>query len=57
MSKQSHPRRIAMRITKARRERIERLAAALAEIAPSTSPGSGFCVQKVVEQMRLADCW
>ena len=47
----------AMRITKARREQIERLAAALAEIAPSTSPGSGFCVQKVAAQMRLADCW
>lgn len=47
----------AMRITKARREHIDKLAAALAEVAPSTSPGSGFCVQKVAEQMRLADCW
>ncbi|MBW1931231.1 MAG: hypothetical protein JRJ13_19115 [Deltaproteobacteria bacterium] len=33
----------AMRITKGRRKQIERLAAALAEIVPSTSPGSGFC--------------
>ncbi|WP_459943123.1 hypothetical protein, partial [Deferrisoma palaeochoriense] len=46
-----------MRITKARREQIERLAAALAEIAPSTSPGSGFCVRKVAYDMGLKDCW
>jgi len=46
-----------MRITKTRREQIERLATALAVIAPSTSPGRGFCVQKVAEQMRLSDCW
>lgn len=47
----------AMRITKGRREQIERLAAALAEIAPSTSPGSGFCVRKVAHDMGLKDCW
>ncbi len=47
----------AMRITRARREQIERLATALAELAPSTSPGSGFCVQKVAEQMRLGAYW
>lgn len=47
----------AIRITKARREQIERLAAALAEIAPSTSPGSGFCVRKVAYDMGLKDCW
>ncbi len=47
----------SMRITKARREQIGRLATALAAIAPSTSPGTGFCVQKVAKQMRLADCW
>lgn len=47
----------ARRITKARRQQIERLAAALAEIAPSTSPGSGFCVQKVARDMGLKDCW
>jgi uncharacterized protein (TIGR02391 family) len=46
-----------MRITRGRREQIERLAAALAEIAPSTSPGSGFCVRKVAEDMALKDCW
>ncbi len=50
-------RKSAMRITKAKREQIEQLAAVLAEIAPSTSPGTGFCVQKVAEQMRLSDCW
>lgn len=51
------PRQPAMRITKTRREQIERLPTALAAIAPSTSPGSGFCVQKVAEQMRLVDYW
>lgn len=51
------PPRPAMRITKARREHIERLAAALAEIAPSTAPGDGFCVKKVAWDMRLKDCW
>ncbi len=50
-------RKSAMRITKAKREQIEQLAAVLAEIAPSTSPGTGFCVLKVAEQMRLSDCW
>lgn len=47
----------AMRITKARREQVKRLAAALAEIAPSTSPGGGFCVQQVAEQMGLKKYW
>ncbi|GIW53106.1 MAG: hypothetical protein KatS3mg082_2936 [Nitrospiraceae bacterium] len=47
----------AMRVTEARREQIKRLAAALAEIAPSTSPGTGFCVRKVAYDMRLKDCW
>jgi len=46
-----------MRITKSRREQIERLAAALAEFAPSTSPGTGFCVRKVAQDMGLTDCW
>lgn len=50
-------RQLPMRITKGRREHIERLAVALAEIAPSTSPGGGFCVRKVAEDMRLKDCW
>jgi len=47
----------AVRITRARREQIERVAAALAEIAPSTSPGDGFCVQRVAYDMGLKDCW
>jgi len=46
-----------MRITGTRREQIRRLAEALAEIAPSTSPGSGFCVQQVAEQMGLKHHW
>jgi len=46
-----------MRITKARHEQVEKLAAALAEIAPSTSPGKGFCVQRVAENMQLKGCW
>lgn len=47
----------AMRITGKRKNEIKRLAEALAAIAPSTSPGSGFCVQRVAEQMGLKDCW
>ena len=47
----------AMRITKARREQIDLLASLLADIAPSTSPGKGFCVRQVAETMRLKDCW
>ena len=46
-----------MRITVARRKEIERLADALAAIAPSTTPGAGFCVQKVAEQKGLKSCW
>jgi len=46
-----------MRITRTRRECIRRLAAALVVIAPSTSPGSGFCVQRVAEQMSLKKYW
>jgi len=53
----SQAKQAAMRITKDRREQIQRLAATLAEIAPSTSPGSGFCVQRVAEQMHLGKCW
>jgi len=47
----------AMRITASRRKTIEQLAERLAAIAPSTSPGSGFCVQRVAEGMGLQDCW
>lgn len=50
-------RKPALRITRARREHIEELATALASIAPSTSPGSGFCVRKIACGMRLKDCW
>jgi uncharacterized protein (TIGR02391 family) len=48
---------VAMRMTKGRREQIERLAAALGEIAPSTSLGSGFCVRKVAEDLGLKGSW
>lgn len=47
----------AMRITATRRKIIHRLATALAEIAPTTSRGSGFCVQKVAEEKGLKACW
>jgi len=57
ISKRPQTKQTAMRITKARREQIERLAAALAAIAPSTSRGSGFCVQRVAEQMSLKKYW
>jgi len=50
-------RQVAMRITEARREQIEKLAAALAAIAPSTAPGSGFCVRKVARELGLKECW
>lgn len=46
-----------MVITKGRREQIVSLAHALAEIAPSTTRGNGFCVQKVAEDMGLKACW
>jgi len=46
-----------MRITRQRQEQIDELAAALSDIAPSTSPGRSFCVQQVAEKMRLKDCW
>ena len=48
---------LAMRITKSRRDLINKLATALAKIAPSTSPGNGFCVQRVAEKMKLKNCW
>lgn len=46
-----------MVITKSRRERIVLLANALAEIAPSTTRGKRFCVQKVAEESGLKACW
>ncbi len=46
-----------MRITQSRRRQIEALAHALAEIAPSTTRGKGFCVQKVAEDMGLKKLW
>jgi len=47
----------AMRITVARKKVIHRLAAALAEIAPTTTIGSGFCVKRVAEEKGLKACW
>jgi len=55
--KKTKAKQVVMRITKVRREQIEQLAAALAEIAPSTSPGGAFCVQQVAEQMGLKKYW
>ena len=49
--------KLAMRITRLRREQIDKLATALAEIAPSTSPGRSFCIRQVAEKMKLKDCW
>jgi uncharacterized protein (TIGR02391 family) len=46
-----------MRITKARREQIEQLAEAIAIIAPATTPGKGFCVQRVAEQHGIKKYW
>lgn len=47
----------AMRITRKRREAVDRLADALAEIAPATTLGKGFCVQKVAAEYGCKDCW
>ena len=47
----------AMRITRQRREVIAQLADALAELAPATTPGKGFCVQRVAEDHGLKKCW
>ncbi len=55
--KPSSAAKAAKRITKARRAQIERLAAALGEIAPSTARGEGFSVQRVAEQMHLKKYW
>jgi hypothetical protein len=42
-----------MIITRRRGALIGRLSEQLASIAPSTSPGNGFCVQRIAEQMNL----
>jgi uncharacterized protein (TIGR02391 family) len=47
----------AMRVTRKRRELIAQLAEALAELAPATTPGKGFCVRKVAEDHGLRKCW
>lgn len=47
----------AMRITRQRREVIVQLADALAELAPATTPGKGFCVQRLAEEHGLKKCW
>jgi len=46
-----------MRITRNRREVIKELAQALAVLAPATTPGKGFCVQRVAEEYGLKECW
>lgn len=45
--KQNAPRISGMRITKGRRKQIEAIAETLAEIAPATTRGNGYCVYKV----------
>jgi uncharacterized protein (TIGR02391 family) len=46
-----------MRITRKRRELIAQLADALAELAPATTLGKGFCVQRVADEHGLKKCW
>lgn len=48
---------VAMRITENRKKDIAKLASALGDIAPATTPGKGFCVRQVAEQQDLKDCW
>jgi uncharacterized protein (TIGR02391 family) len=50
-------RRPAMVITAGRRKTIDGLADKLAEIAPATTMGKGFCVKHVAQDMSLAECW
>jgi uncharacterized protein (TIGR02391 family) len=47
----------AMRITEGRQSIIDELAELLCAIAPATTLGSGFCVQKVAERAGLKKCW
>lgn len=47
----------AMRVTRQRREVIAQLADALAELAPATTLGNGFCVRKVAHEHGLKKCW
>ena len=46
-----------MKITKGRRKHIERLAEALAAIAPATTLGNGFCVYKVAVENGDKKLW
>jgi len=46
-----------MVITAGRKKLIAELASLLADIAPATTMGKGFCVRKVAEEKGLANCW
>jgi uncharacterized protein (TIGR02391 family) len=47
----------ALRITASRRKLIWELACLLAEIAPATARGRGFCVYRIAEDKGLKKCW
>lgn len=47
----------ALRITAARNKLICELACLLAEIAPATARGKGFCVLRIAEEKGLKKCW
>lgn len=46
-----------MRVTRRRREIFTQLADALADMAPATTPGKGFCIRKVAEEFGLRKYW
>src|SRR5690554_2828604 len=46
-----------MHVTRQRREVLVQLADALAELAPATTLGKGFCVRKVAYEHGLKKCW
>ena len=56
-AKKQAAKRAVMVITAGRKKLIAQLTALLAEIAPATSMGKGFCVRKVAEEKGIAKCW
>ncbi len=55
--KRTAKRQAVMVITAGRKKLISQLATLLANIAPATTMGKGFCVRKVAEEKGLAKCW
>ncbi|HBE67051.1 MAG TPA: hypothetical protein DDW52_02780 [Planctomycetaceae bacterium] len=56
-TKKKPKKQAVMVITAGRKKLIAELASLLADIAPATTMGKGFCVRKVAEEKGLAKCW